>query len=123
MTDYHIPDNITKIVSRNIYFDFNPDKIKVSSYPSLERILNILNDEPNASLQIVGHTDNVGSEENNMLVSEMRSKAILKFLIAKGINPDRIVSEGRGESQPLVSNDDEFDGREINRRIEFIFRR
>ncbi|MFK7900424.1 MAG: OmpA family protein [Cyclobacteriaceae bacterium] len=109
-----------KITSRQLYFSFNSDKIDPSSYSALDAIITIIKRSPNASIKIEGHTDNVGSEENNQLVSTLRCKAVKKYLVKKGIGENRILAKGYGESKPLVSNDDEVGGREINRRIEFI---
>lgn len=70
-------------------------------------------------MEIAGHTDNVGSAEFNQYLSEIRAKAIKDFLTVNGISGERITTVGYGESRPLVSNDDEREGRQLNRRVEF----
>jgi outer membrane protein OmpA-like peptidoglycan-associated protein len=75
--------------------------------------------EPTWKLQIIGHTDNKGSEEYNLDLSTRRANSVKKYLISKGVNQDIITSEGKGETEPIDTNDTE-QGREKNRRVEFI---
>jgi outer membrane protein OmpA-like peptidoglycan-associated protein len=69
-------------------------------------------------VELGGHTDNWGSAKYNMALSIRRAKAVKDYLSKNGIAESRIEAKGYGESRPLVSNDDEIDGREINRRVE-----
>ena len=67
---------------------------------------------------MAGHTDNVGSETFNYQLSERRAKAVALYLIEKGIAKSRVIAKGYGEDKPIASNDDETEGRELNRRVE-----
>ena len=103
----------------SIFFDFDKAVLKPESFPELERVAQLLNDKPSASIEVAGHTDNIGTNAYNQKLSERRADAVKKFLTSKGIDASRVTTIGYGETKPLVSNDDEIDGREINRRVEF----
>ncbi|TAD95971.1 MAG: hypothetical protein EAZ97_14785 [Bacteroidetes bacterium] len=105
-------------VLKNIYFGSNSDQIKSESYPELNRFLAFLKLNTDLKVEISGHTDNMGNASANQILSEKRAKAIANYLIDKGIEQNRLQSLGYGASKPLVSNDDELEGRELNRRIE-----
>lgn len=111
-----------KIVLRNIYFDFDRSTLKQESYIELSKLVNMMQEDQSMSAEIAGHCDHIGSEEYNTTLSRRRSKAVYNYLIKKGIAPDRLTYKGYGESQPLASNDDEEEGRELNRRTEFIIK-
>ena len=72
---------------------------------------------PEVRIRIIGHTDNIGKDAANQKLSEGRAKAVRDDLIERGVAPERIQSEGRGESQPIDTNDTE-EGRQNNRRVE-----
>lgn len=125
--DLAIPDNSTnlrstgrKAIVRNVYFEFDDTKISEDSQPVLEALLNLLKENPGMSIEIAGHTDNIGSNQINLRVSERRAKAVKNWLVKNGIDASRLLAKGYGESQPMATNDDEFEGRELNRRIELI---
>ena len=113
------PVVVRKIASR-IYFDLNSYQVNQESKVALDGLVNVLNQNKNKKIRIEGHTDNIGSEEFNMSMSRKRVKAIYDYLVKKGISKSRLSTKAFGESQPLVSNFDE-EGRDVNRRIEFIF--
>jgi outer membrane protein OmpA-like peptidoglycan-associated protein len=71
------------------------------------------------SVEISGHTDNYGKADYNKQLSLKRANAVKGFLTSKGIDARRVTAVGYGEEKPLVSNDDESEGRSINRRVEF----
>lgn len=102
-----------------IFFDFAKADLKPEAFPELERVVKLMEDRRAMIIEIGGHTDNIGSDQFNQKLSERRANAVMKFIVSKGIDPARITSVGYGEKRPLVSNDDEKDGREINRRVEF----
>jgi outer membrane protein OmpA-like peptidoglycan-associated protein len=77
-----------------------------------------MNDVPNLKIEISGHTDSKGSADYNKKLSERRAKAVVDYLVAKGVSSDRLRYAGYGMDRPLVSNDDET-GRQLNRRTEF----
>lgn len=86
--------------------------------PVLEDVARIMKDRPDIKLQITGHTDNVGSDDSNMKLSIRRAEAVKAYLVKRGVDPDRIMTQGKGEGSPLDTNDTEI-GRARNRRIEF----
>ena len=69
-------------------------------------------------MQINGHTDNTGSAATNKTLSLKRASAVVDYLVANGIDKNRLTAKGFGSERPIVSNDDEIGGREINRRTE-----
>ena len=73
---------------------------------------------PSVKVEIAGHTDDVGDANFNLRLSLLRANAVRSYLVSKGIVASRMSTKGYGESRPLVSNDDEIGGREINRRVE-----
>ena len=108
----------SKVVLKNIFFDTGKSDLKQESVAELENIRELLEGNPNLKVQINGHTDNVGEATYNKALSLKRAKAVVDYLIRNGISDLRLTAIGYGEERPLVSNDDESDGREINRRTE-----
>ncbi|HYG40072.1 MAG TPA: OmpA family protein [Cytophagales bacterium] len=106
-------------ILRNIYFDNNKATFKIESYSELNKLENLLKENPNYKIKISGHTDNIGDAEFNKHLSQKRANAVVEYLKRKGVDARRLTSEGYGEEKPLASNDDEKDGRELNRRTEF----
>ncbi|MEM6815589.1 MAG: OmpA family protein [Bacteroidota bacterium] len=111
-----------KAMARNIYFEFDDTQIKKESLPILNRLLQLLQSSPNLKIEIAGHADNIGSNQINKIVSQRRAESVKKWLVQKGIDANRILARGYGKEIPLATNDDEFEGRELNRRIEIIVR-
>jgi len=106
-------------VLRNIYFDYDKATFQSASYNELNKLETMLKQNSGVSVEISGHTDNFGKTEYNKQLSLKRANAVKGFLTSKGIDPRRITAAGYGEERPLVSNDDEPEGRAINRRVEF----
>ena len=104
--------------TQNVEFETGKDVLKTSSYRILNQVADILEAYPEYHLRIVGHTDNVGTEANNQRLSESRAQSTYEYLLARDIDPQRLRYEGRGELQPIDSNDTPA-GRERNRRVEF----
>lgn len=109
----------TKIVLRNIFFDFDKATLKAESTAELERLIKLLNDVPTMKIEIGGHTDSKGSDEYNMTLSGKRAKAVVDYLVGHGIAADRLKSNGYGETVPIATNDSD-EGRALNRRTEFM---
>ncbi|MEQ8240815.1 MAG: OmpA family protein [Cyclobacteriaceae bacterium] len=107
-----------KVIAGNIYFDFGTIQLNVESLPTLERILSLLNQNTSIIIEIAGHSDNIGNENINLKISTSRAETVRKWLINKGISKSRLIAKGYGSSQPIATNDDEKEGRELNRRIE-----
>jgi len=106
-------------ILRNLYFDFDKATFKTESYTELNKLENMMAQNPTMSIEIAGHTDAVGTKEYNQNLSVRRALAVKNFLVKKGIDQRRVKAVGYGKSKPLASNDDEQDGRELNRRVEF----
>ncbi len=102
----------------NILFETNSDQLLHVAYPSLRKLSNYLLRNRKQTIHIIGHTDNVGSEQANLLLSEKRAKAVRNYLLNQGIATNRIQYEGKGESMPIHTNDTDA-GRSQNRRVEF----
>lgn len=112
--------NTNTAVLQNIYFDFGTSILQNESLPTLSSIKNVMESKPNLNVEIGGHTDNVGSEEVNIELGMKRAETVLKWLTKNGISKRRLTAKSYGSSKPLASNDDEKDGRELNRRIEIV---
>jgi outer membrane protein OmpA-like peptidoglycan-associated protein len=103
-----------------ILFDFDQATIKPESKPTLDEIAKLLTDKPDLKLDIVGHTDGVGTEAYNLELSNRRAGNVVAALIGTyGIDQARLSSRGAGLSQPIASNETD-DGRAKNRRVELI---
>lgn len=101
-----------------IEFETASATIRTSSYAILDKVVDILNRYAGYKVRIGGHTDSIGSAENNLTLSERRAKACYDYLISKGINASRLSHQGYGEAQPIGDNR-YAPGREKNRRVEF----
>ncbi|MES2141125.1 MAG: OmpA family protein [Bacteroidota bacterium] len=108
----------SKIILKNIFFDYGKSTIRPESTNELERLTKLLNDVPSLKIEISGYTDSKGSAEFNQKLSESRAKAILDYLVKVGIAADRLTSVGYGKEQPIASNETD-EGRQMNRRTEF----
>ncbi|EMR03593.1 Root adhesin [Cesiribacter andamanensis AMV16] len=106
-------------VLRNIYFDFDKATFMKESYDELNKLERLLNENPDMVIEISGHTDNVGGKEYNRVLSQRRAQAVVDYVVQKGISKARISAKGYGEERPIASNDDDKEGRALNRRVEF----
>ncbi|MEX1189358.1 MAG: OmpA family protein [Bacteroidia bacterium] len=106
-----------KMVLNNIFFDFDKATLRPSSFRSLSTLLNMMKRYPDMSIEISGHTDNVGTNDYNQKLSENRANVVKEYLVRNGISPKRIGAYGRSFRQPIASNDTN-EGRQINRRTE-----
>jgi len=109
-----------RVAIYGIYFDTDRADIKSESEPTLEEITRLLRQNPDLSLYVVGHTDDVGALDYNMNLSQRRAKAVVESLVSRyGIDPDRLHPIGVGPSAPAASNETE-EGRARNRRVELV---
>jgi OmpA-OmpF porin, OOP family len=109
-----------KLVSYGIYFDVNSDKLKPESAPTLKEIAVVLLDNPAIKIEIVGHTDSDGADDFNLDLSRRRAESVKQELIKSyGIEANRIQTDGKGESQPITTNDTAIN-KAKNRRVEFL---
>ena len=108
----------TKIILKNIFYDFNQATLKPESTAELKKLIELLNEVPDLKIELSGHTDNKGAADYNAKLSQRRAKAVVDYLIAKGVDPLRLRAKGYGSTRPLVTNKTEAD-RQLNRRTEF----
>lgn len=108
----------SKVVLKNIFFDTGKSDLKPESVAEVEKIRELLTANPNLKVQINGHTDNTGTAASNKVLSLKRATAVVEYLTSHGIATQRLSAKGYGSERPIVSNDDEIGGREINRRTE-----
>ncbi len=106
------------VVLNNVFFETGSAELLPRSKVELDKLYDLLVQNPELKIQINGHTDNVGSVQSNKELSMNRAKAVYDYLVEKGINPSRLRYKGFGESKPVISNDTE-EGRRLNRRTEF----
>ena len=105
------------IVLKNIFFETGKFDLQNESKSELNKLVTLLNDNPNLKIQIDGHTDNVGQEKDNLLLSTNRAKAVVGYLLSKAINTQRLTYKGFGSSKPVANNTTEA-GKALNRRTE-----
>lgn len=112
------------ITVENVYYDFNKWKLRPESFPALDELANMLNDDPNMQIELSSHTDSKGTDDYNMKLSQRRAQSVVDYLVKKGIDKSRLKAQGYGESQPVAENEnpdgtDNPEGRQKNRRTEF----
>lgn len=105
------------VVLNNIFFDTNKFDLKPESQVELDKLVQLLNENPTLKVEISGYTDNVGTPEDNLALSNNRAKAVVNYLISKGIASNRLTFKGYGETKPVADNSTE-EGRAMNRRTE-----
>ena len=109
------------ITMTNIFFDTKQWTLKPESYLELNRIVVFLQQNPTVKIEISGHTDDVGSEENNQILSAKRAYEVYMYFISKSISTERLIYVGYGETRPKVENTND-DNRAKNRRVELMIR-
>ncbi|MBQ5941690.1 MULTISPECIES: OmpA family protein [unclassified Massilia] len=111
-------DNRLKLeIPSDVSFDTGRSDIKSNFQPVLERFAQTLQENPATTVTIIGHTDSTGTPDINQPLSVDRAARTRDYLSARGVNPNRITIEGRGEREPIASNND-ASGRARNRRVE-----
>jgi outer membrane protein OmpA-like peptidoglycan-associated protein len=112
-----LKENVSFVLN-NIFFGYDSTNLKKESELELERAIELMKLNPTMNVEISAHTDDKGSDEYNLKLSQQRAKAVVKYLIDHGIPSNRLMSKGYGESNPAFPNDTE-ENRENNRRVEF----
>lgn len=107
-----------KIQLRNVFFVQSKPQLKTESYPELDRLVQIMRDNPTLEIELEGHTDNLGNAQANLVLSEKRVLAVKEYLVKKGIQASRITGKGYGGTRPVAPSDTEAN-RQLNRRVEF----
>ena len=107
------------VIDEKIHFEFDKATIRPESYPVLDAVVSVMQDHPDIKkVEVAGYTDSVGSDAYNERLSERRSKSVEAYLEQHGVESDRLVSKGYGESDPIATNET-AEGRAMNRRTEF----
>jgi len=107
------------IVLNNIYYDFDKAHIREDAKPVLDSLVLIMNDNPEIFIELGSHTDSRDTEEYNLDLSRRRAISAVKYILTKGIDPDRITAKGYGESVLLIRNAKNEEEHQRNRRTEF----
>ena len=108
-----------EVILKNVFFDTDQFDLQPQSQSELNKLVQLLEQNPSLNISIKGHTDNVGNENHNMVLSENRAKAVNDFLINKGVSTNRLAYKGYGETRPIADNSTEG-GKARNRRTSFI---
>ena len=108
-----------KFITYGITFDVGKSTIKPESMGEINRIVTLMNENPDLKFSVEGHTDNTGTVAGNQTLSEARSQAIVDKLVELGISADRLTAVGKGQNAPIADNSTD-EGRAKNRRVEFV---
>jgi OOP family OmpA-OmpF porin len=103
----------------NINFDFDRANVREDVRKRLSRVVQLLKEMPEIDLRIVGYTDDIGSADYNLDLSLRRAQSVREYMVSRGIDNARLNVDGRGKTEPLVSNSTP-EGRAVNRRVEFV---
>ncbi|MGF6486721.1 OmpA family protein [Pseudomonas frederiksbergensis] len=106
----------------NVLFAYNQSELMPEARSELDSLVAKLQNADVASIKVIGHTDSQGSDAYNQKLSERRASSVAAYLLSQGVAPNKLTSEGRGESQPVADNDTE-EGRAQNRRVELHINR
>ena len=113
-------------LNESVLFAFGESNLQQAAFPAITRVASVLETESTGQIEVVGHTDSIGDDVSNQVLSEARAQAVADALIEAGIDADRLVVSGQGEANPVApnANDDGSDnpaGREQNRRVDISF--
>jgi outer membrane protein OmpA-like peptidoglycan-associated protein len=112
-----IGEGIRVTFDSGLLFAFDSAELQAAARQNLQDLSQSLEDYPNTDVLVVGHTDATGSDSYNQNLSERRAASARAFLVSEGVPSTRVTAEGRGETEPVASNEDET-GRSLNRRVE-----
>ncbi|WP_310601473.1 OmpA family protein [Desulfobulbus sp.] len=107
-------DVLTATFKSDMFFDFNSADLKPGAYSELDRVANVLNNFPQTTIRVEGHTDTKGSVDYNQRLSERRAQSVKNALAQRGVDPRRMEAIGYGKSQPISSSD------AVNRRVVIV---
>jgi len=102
---------------KDIYFESNSSDLFESSFEELDRVIKLMKSYPTMKIEIAAHTDDIGAAAYNVRLSKQRANSVISYITSNGIEEDRLISQGYGESKPVVPNDSE-ENRAKNRRVE-----
>jgi outer membrane protein OmpA-like peptidoglycan-associated protein len=103
---------------KNIYFDYDKTTLKAESFLELNKVVDLLKQNPSLEIEIEGHTDSQGSDQYNTDLSQGRAQSVVDYIASQSISKNRLTAKGFGESKPIDTNDTEA-GKANNRRVEF----
>ena len=110
------------VIIENIFFDFDSYAIQSTSYPELQRLIQLLTKEQEIIIEIGGHTDEQGSNAYNLELSKQRALAVKEYLVKQGIDEKRLTTRGYGKQKPLVLSNNK-NQQSVNRRVEFTVKK
>jgi len=108
---------ITLSDAGEVMFAYNQSELTPTAKSQLDSVMGKLEDADVASIKVIGHTDSQGSDAYNQTLSQRRASSVAEYLLSQGVAPNKVTSEGKGESQPVADNETE-EGRAKNRRVE-----
>ena len=121
---YSMPDSVRLALNKkmnefaDIHFDLDSYTIRNESFRNLDEIADVMQENQGMKVRVMAHTDNKGKSKYNLELSKKRANSVVKYLISKGIETERLIPEGYGDNIPIASNKSE-EGRALNRRVEF----
>lgn len=107
-----------KVTLKNVYFEMSKSDLLSASFAELDKLVGMMQDNPNMAIRLEGHTDVIGDHDKNLQLSQDRVIACQRYLVQKGISVDRIQTIGYGDTRPILTKGSDED-RKINRRVEF----
>lgn len=110
-----------RVTLHGVNFDFDKATLQPGADTVLDEVVTLMRDNPDLKIEIEGHTDNIGSRDYNLDLSQRRAETVLNYLVQHGIAADRLTPRGHGFDRPVTSNDTE-EGRARNRRVELVRR-
>lgn len=114
-------DTLKVTMKSEVSFDYDSAAVKPAFRETLDKLADLLRKYDRTIVHVVGHTDSRGSEAYNQSLSERRARAVMDYLVSRGVPAERLRSEGRGETEPRASNATEA-GRQLNRRVELYLK-
>ena len=103
--DFYLPSISEPILIDNIFYDYNRATLREESFPSLDDLVALLNDNPYCAIELSAHTDRVGGQPYNLDLSQRRAESVVDYLVSQGIDPDRLTPVGYGKARPKVVDD------------------
>ena len=107
------------VTLKDIFFDTDKSELLPRSFIELNKLVRLMRENPGMAIEIAGHTDDRGDDRYNMALSRKRAKAVVDYLVRKGISPNRTQYQGFGSAQPIATNSNKA-GRQLNRRVTFL---
>ncbi len=117
VTIQRVEEGIAVSFDSGILFDFDSAALRPQARENLRKLAQIMSEDDETRLLIVGHTDSVGDENYNMRLSQRRAQSATDYMISQGLDRNRVSTEGRGEYEPIATNETD-EGRQENRRVE-----